>query len=433
MIAERLRAIVRKITGAGYIDERLVKEVCMELRLSLLEADVSPEIAEKISKRVEERALKEKPLPGLTQRETLLKVIYDELVSILGEGCDIRLRPMKIMLVGLFGSGKTTTCGKLGLYFKKKGLRCCIVACDTQRAGAFEQAKQVASSVGVLFYGEENEKDACTIARNALEKMKRKADVFIFDTAGRDALDNALAEELVRLKEVVKPDEVMLVIPADIGKAAKVQAEEFNRLVGITGVIVTKLDSTARGGGALTACAAANARVKFICYGEKYDAIEEFNPKRYVSRLLGMGDIEAIVEKAKEAIRKEQVEKFMSGKFDLNDFKEQLMALRKMGSLSSIIEAIPGLSLGGVSKLDIAKQEEKLKKFCAIIDSMTKQERANPEIINESRMIRIAKGSGTRVEDVRELLNYYYQVKEMSKLMRDRRFMRLLRRFVGRI
>ncbi len=431
-LSERLRSVVKKILGSSNIDEKLVEEVVREIQRSLIEADVNVKLVFEISERIKTRALKENPLPGLTQREHLVKVIYDELVSITGEKPQILLKPCKIMLIGLFGSGKTTTAGKLALWYKKRGLKPALVGCDIHRPAAMDQLEQVAKQVSVPYFVSKELKDACAIAKRGIEKMK-KAEVLIFDTAGRDALDEELAEELKKLKEVIKPEEVLLVIPADIGQVAKTQAEEFNRLVGITGVIITKLDGTAKGGGAITACAVSKAQIKFIGFGEKLDAFDVFDPKRFVSRLLGMGDIEALLEKVKEAIPKEKAktmeEKLLSGKFDLNDFKEQFLSLQKMGPLSSILEAIPGFGLTLPKNLDLSKEEKRIKKWCAIIDSMTKEERANPAILNESRIKRIARGSGTTENDVKELLKAYEQAKNVAKMLRGRGMMKFLRKF----
>ncbi|HIQ49727.1 MAG TPA: signal recognition particle protein [Nanoarchaeota archaeon] len=431
-LASGLRELMKKLLSTGHIDEKVVNEIIKDLQKILIEADVNIELVFKLSERIKERILKEKPLPGFTQREHAIKVIYDELVKLVGEKQEILLKPCKILLIGLFGSGKTTTAGKLALWYRKRGLRPGLVGCDIHRPAAMDQLEQIAKQISVPYFISRELKDAVEIAKQGIEKLK-KADVLIFDSAGRDALDEELAEELKRLKQAINPDEVLLIIPADLGQVAKKQAEEFHKLVGITGVVITKLDGTAKGGGALTACATSGAPVKFIGFGEKLDAFDVFDPKRFISRLIGMGDIEALLEKAKEVISKEKAktlqEKLETGKFDLNDFKEQLLTLRKMGSLSSILEAIPGLGMALPKGIDLSKEEEKIKKWCVIIDSMTKEERANPEIINSSRIKRIAKGSGTKEEDVRELLRHYEQAKKIAKMIRGRGMIKFLRKF----
>lgn len=431
-LASGLRDVMRKVLKAGHVDEKFVDEIIKDIQRILIEADVNVELVFKLSERIKERVLKEKPLPGFTQRDHVMKVIYDELVKLVGEKSEILLKPGKILLIGLFGSGKTTTAGKLALWYRKRGLKPALVGCDIHRPAAMDQLEQIAKQLSVPYFISRELKDAAEIAKQGIEKLK-KADILIFDSAGRDALDEELAEELKRLKEAISPEEVLLVIPADLGQVAKKQAEEFHKLVGITGIILTKLDGTAKGGGALTACAVSGSPVKFIGFGEKPDAFDVFDPKRFISRLIGMGDIEALLEKAKESISKEKAkslqEKLESGKFDLNDFKEQILTVSKMGSLSSILESIPGLGMAIPKGLDLSKEEEKMKKWCVIIDSMTKEERANPEIINASRIKRIAKGAGTKEEDVRELLRHYEQAKQMAKMIRGRGMMKFLRKF----
>ncbi len=431
-LASELRSVMQRLLKAGSVDEKLLDEVIKDIQRALIEADVNVNLVFELSKRIRERALKEKPLPGFTQRDHVVRVIYDELVKLVGKKPEIMLKPGKILLIGLFGSGKTTTAGKLALFYRKRGLRPALIGCDTHRAAAMDQIEQIAKQLSLPYFISRETKDACEIAKQGMEKLK-KYDILIFDSAGRDALDKELAEELKKLKEVINPDEVLLVIPADLGQVAKKQAEEFNRLVGITGVVITKLDGTAKGGGALTACAVANANVKFIGFGEKPEAFDVFNPERFISRLIGMGDVESLLEKARQAISQEKAktlqEKILDGKFDLNDFKEQILAMRKLGPLSSVLEHIPGLGLALPKNLDLSKEEEKLKKFCVIIDSMTKEERANPSIINASRIRRIARGSGTSEEDVRELLRYYEQTKQVAKMVKGRGMMKFLRKF----
>ena len=272
----------------------------------------------------------------------------------------------------------------------------------------------------------------CLLVKEGMKKLK-KYYILIFDSAGRNALDNELAEELKKLKNAIQPDEILLVIPADLGQAARKQSEEFHKLVGITGIVITKLDGTAKGGGALTACAVSGSPVKFIGFGEKFEDFDVFDPKRFISRLIGMGDLEALLEKAKNAISQEKAksleERIQSGKFTLIEFYEQIKTMQKMGPLSSILESIPGLGMGLPKNIELSAQEEKMKKWCYIIDSMTKEEREKPEIINASRIKRIARGSGTSEEEVRELLRYYNQAKQLTKMIKGRGMMKLLRKF----
>ncbi len=312
-----------------------------------------------------------------------------------------------------------------------------MVCLDYHRPAAPEQLRQISEKIGVKYYIDQN-KNPYEAAKKSLEFFS-KYDYLIFDTAGRNALDKELAKELKTLGEIIKPDEVLLVIPADIGKVARKQAEEFNKLVGITGIVVTKTDGTAKAGGALIACSVTGSKIKFIGTGERIDDLEIYDPKRFVSRLLGFGDLETFLEKAKEAeIKKESAEKIIEGKFTLEDFMEQIEAIGKMGSLTKIVKLIPGL--GGYLPSELLEmQEEKLKKFKVIIQSMTKEERRNPEIINESRIRRIARGSGTKEEEVRELLAQYKKMKKFTKMfkgLREKDFsnlQKLLRRFGGRL
>ncbi len=404
--SEGLKNAIRKIIGKSSVDEKSIEDFLKELKIIFLQSDVDIDITNNFVEKVRNKVLKEKIPEGLTLKEYLIKVVYDELVSILGrEASDINGK--RIMLIGLFGSGKTTTAGKLAYYLKKRG-KVALVCLDYHRPAAFEQLKQIAEKINVKFL---IGKDAFETARESLEKLK-DYDYIIYDTAGRDALDKELAEELKKLGEIVKPDEVLLVLPADIGKVARKQAEEFNRLVGITGIIITKMDSSAKGGAAIAACSVTGAKVKFIGTGEKFDAFEKYDPKRFVSRMLGLGDLETLLEKAREVVKPEKIEKIVEGEFSLEDFVEQIESIRSMGPLSNIISMIPGFSL---PKDLLKQQEEKMKKWKYMIQSMTPEERKNPEIINESRIRRIARGSGTKEEEVRELLDQYFKMRKVMK------------------
>jgi signal recognition particle subunit SRP54 len=309
----------------------------------------------------------------------------------------------------------------------KRGLKPALIACDTHRAAAQEQLRQIGQKIGVNVYLDG--KNPEEIAKNALKNAKEE--VLIFDSAGRDALDNELAKELKNLCNIIKPDEVLLVIPADIGQTARKQSEEFNKLVGITGVIITKLDGTAKGGGALSACSV-GAKVKFIGVGEKIEDIEEYDPPRFVSRLIGYGDIQGLLEKAKEAGAEKLSEKILEGEFTLNEFYEQIKSIQVMGSLNKITEMIPGMPHMKIPKEMLEIQESKMKKWRYMIDSMTLEERKNPEIIKSTRIDRIAKGSGTKPEEVREMLKYYKQIKKIIKMTRGMKrgpFARILKQF----
>jgi signal recognition particle subunit SRP54 len=409
-----LKETFKKITRISSIDKNTVESIIKDIQRVLLESDVNVEMVAELSERLKKKILEEKPPAALTLREYFIKTLYDEIVNFVGkEKGKIELKKQRILLIGLFGSGKTTTCAKLAKWFKTRGLNPALVACDTHRAAAQQQLKQLGKQIEVNVYFEgKNPED---IAKNAIKKAKE--DVLIFDSAGRSAMDKELASELKKLSGVIKPDEVLLVIPADIGQDAKKQAEEFQKLVGITGVIVTKMDGTAKGGAALASAAVTGSKVKFIGVGEKISDLEEYDPQRFVSRLIGYGDIQGLLEKAKEVgIDEKTAKRLLEGEFTLEDFYEQINSMQKMGSLSKIVEMIPGI---GTMKLPLDKldvQEEKMKKWRYIIDSMTKQERNDPSVINQSRIKRIAKGSGTKQEEVRELLKYYKKIKKIMKM-----------------
>jgi signal recognition particle subunit SRP54 len=411
-LGKNLSDLIRKITTGSAIDKAAVEEILKELQKILLQSDVDTNLTNELTTNVRKKCLEEKIPAGLTLREYILKTIYEELVRLLGENPAELMGKKRIMLVGLFGSGKTTTAAKLAKYFKKQGLKPALVCCDLHRPAAPEQLKQLAEEVKVNYFVDKNSIDS---AKNGLEKFK-SYDVIIFDTAGRDALDKQLADELKKLSEIIKPDEVLLAIPADLGKVARKQSEEFHKLVGVTGVIITKMDGTAKAGGALSATSVTGAKVKFIGIGEKIDALELYNPQRFVSRLLGLGDLETLMEKAKEIeIKKESVEKIVEGRFTLQDFYEQIEAMQKMGPLKQIASMIPGMGMMKLPEGVMETQEEKMKHFKYIMQSMTKQEKENPDIISASRIKRIAKGSGRPESEVRELLEQYNKMKKLMK------------------
>ncbi|MBW2971134.1 signal recognition particle protein Srp54 [Candidatus Woesearchaeota archaeon] len=419
-----IRTSLEKVAKALFVDERLVNELVKEIQRALLQADVDVKLVFKLSEEIKRRALKEKPPAGISRKEYLIKIVYEELVKFLGETEEeikVEKKPTRIMLVGLFGSGKTTTAAKLGKYFQKRGLKVAVVQTDTYRPAAYEQLEQLSSQIKLPFFGVKGEKDALAIYKQN-ETQLNKFDVVIIDTAGRDALSDELIKELNTLNKHIRPEHSLLVISADIGQAAQKQAQAFHDTCKVTGVIVTKLDGTAKGGGALTACAVADAKVMFVGVGEKIDDFERFRPKNFVGRLLGMGDIETLLEKAEEAITEEKAEdmseRFLKGDFNLVDLYEQMEAMKKMGPLNKVMEMIPGFSSVKMPKDFLSVQEDKLKKWRFAMDSMTKEELENPETISSSRVARIAKGSGVSVADVRGLLKQYKQSKKMVKMLK---------------
>ncbi len=414
-LGEALSDALRKIAGKGYIDSAAVDGFVRDLQRALLQADVDVKLVFALSQKIRDKVLKEKPQAGLTPKEHMVKVVYDELVNFLGkETGSVELKNQKILLVGLFGSGKTTTSAKLAKFFVRKGLRPALVGCDVFRPAAQEQILQLGSQIGVPAYATGN--DPAKIVSESIKKFSDR-DVIIFDSAGRNALDKELAEELKKIKDAVKPDEVFLVIPADIGQAAGKQSEEFAKIVGITGVIVTKMDGTAKGGAALSSCSIVNAPIKFIGTGEKIDDFEQYDPKRFVSRLIGYGDLQSLIEKAEEIKTPElakSAENMISGKYSLQDFYEQIESIKKMGPLKQVMQMVPGLKMPeGI--LDV--QEKQMAKWKIAMDSMTRSEKLNPDTIDQSRIRRIANGSGLKEDDVKELIKHYDRTKKVMKMI----------------
>ncbi len=415
-LGKRLREALRKFTGKSVIDEKAVKELIKELQRTLIAADVNVKIVLDLSKRIEKRALESEKLEGISIREHVVKVVYDELVKFLGETYKPRLEPHRILLVGLYGSGKTTTAAKLAKFYRDKGLRPALIAADTERPAAREQLKQLAKSIGVAFYTNFNENKPWKIVEEALEKSKE--DIIIIDSAGRNALDEELKKELKRIYDIAKPDEVFLVLSADIGQIAGKHAKAFSEAIPITGIIITKIDGTGKGGGALAAVAQTGAKISFIGTGEKLDDIEVYSSKRYVSRLLGMPDIEGLLEKInKIKIDRDKIE---SEEFNFETFYEQLKAAKSMGPLSSITSMV---GMPDLPKEALNKGEEQLKMMEAMINSMTPEERKNPDIVRKSssRVARIAKGAGISETTVRALIRQFFQMKKLYNQLRHNR------------
>jgi len=441
-LSDSLKSTLQKIASSVFVDEKLINELIKDIQRALLQSDVNVKLVFSLSNKIKERALKDEIPPGLTKREQLIKIVYEELVKFLGESeqeLNLSQKPAKIMLVGLFGSGKTTQAGKLGKFLSKRGLRVALLGTDTWRPAAFEQLRQLGKQIGVAVFGNPAEKDPVKIYYQ-FEKELNNYDVILIDTAGRDALSDELIAELNRLNEAIKPAEKLLVISADIGQAAEAQAKAFHDTVNVTGVLITKLEGTAKGGGALVACAITGAPVKFIGVGEKIDDLERFNPKGFVGRMLGMGDLEALLEKAKEAITEEEAQdiekKLLKGDFTLIDLYSQMEAMKKMGPLTKVMEMIPGMGQLKLPKEMLQGQEEKLKVWKHIMGSMTKEELEDPEEIGPKRIERIAKGSGSSNSEVRELLKQYRQSKKMIKMFKGtnpKQMERMMKRFGGKL
>ena len=427
-LSDSLKGTLKKIANAVYIDSKLIKEVVRDIQRALLQSDVNVKLVLTLSKEIEKRALQEKPPAGMSNREHVIHIVYDELVNILGKSRELPIKKQIIMMTGLYGQGKTTSCGKLASYFKKRGLRPVLIAGDVHRPAAFEQLKQIAEKVKVPFYGDKNEKNAVRVVNDGINKFKRNSDVIIVDTSGRHKLEDVLIQEMKDIFQNAKPDEKLLVIDAAMGQQAGTQAKAFNDAVDITGIILTKLDGTAKGGGALSASAEVGAPILFIGTGEHSDDFETFDPASFISRILGMGDIKSLLEKAEYSVKGKDAEKtakrMMSGKFTLNDMYDQMDMLSGMGPLNKIAEMLPGNFTGRIKNVDMDSTENKLQKFRVIMDSMTKEEMENPNLVRSARIKRIARGSGVENKDVKELLKYYNMTKRMMKGISGNRKMR---------
>ncbi len=438
-LGDSLKNTITKITKSLFIDEKLINELVKDIQRALLQSDTNVQLVLDLSKNIKERA-KDNPPPGITKREQLIKIVYEELTNFLGkEVHDIAItkKPTQIMLVGLFGSGKTTTAGKLAKFYKKRGHKVAVMQTDTWRPAAYEQLEQLAKSVGVDFLGIKKSKDPVAIY-HSFEKQLKEYDVVIVDTAGRDALSEELIKELNQLNSAVQADERLLVISADIGQAAQKQAQAFHDTCKVSGVIVTKLEGTAKGGGALSACSVTKSPIVFIGVGEKIDDLEMFHPQRFVGRLLGMGDLESLLEKAKEVITEKDAEKmqekFLKGEFNLVDLYEQMKSLKKMGSMRKLVEMIPGMGSLQMPKEMLDVQEGKLEKWKYAMDSMTREELENPDLLGAERIDRIAAGSGVRVAEVRELIKQHRQSKKMMKMFKGEKDMnKLMKQMKGKM
>ncbi len=426
-LAEKIQSTIERIGKKSRIDEETLKKGLREIKLALLEADVNYRVVSDFIKDIQEKALGLKVTKGVTAAQQLVKIVHDELVKALGgETAELELKskPAVILLIGLQGSGKTTTAAKLANHLKKQGKKVLMTSADVYRPAAMLQLKRLGDQIGVPVFLMESEKDAVKIAEEALKKAKdENYDVLIVDTAGRLHIDEELLEEARRIREATSPDETLFVIDSMTGQEAVNIANAFNDAVGMTGIILTKLDSDARGGVALSVKGVTGKPIKFAGTGEKIDDFEPFYPDRVASRILGMGDIVSLVEKAQEVIDEREAlsmqEKLLSGEFTLEDFRQQLKMIQRLGPLHQILRMIPGLGSQKILKqLQQAIDDKKLKRIEAIINSMTPEERRNHAIINASRKRRIARGSGTSVKEVDALLKQFVQAKMAMKQMK---------------
>ena len=432
-LRDGLQAAVRKLVGSNVVDEKAVKEFVRDLQRTLIQSDVNVRLALEISERVQKRALEEKAPGGVTKKDELVSFLYEELAQLQGGEGGLQLGKDKtnvLVMLGVQGSGKTTTTAKLARFYTKRGFKVGVVAADTFRPGAVAQLKTLVASSGVEVYSDEKEKDSVKIAKEGKKHLEGTKNLLIIDTAGRHKEEKGLLQEMREVVGGVKPDATILVIDGTIGQQCYNQALAFHQAAPVGGIIVTKLDGAAKGGGALAASAATGARIFFIGTGERIDDLEEFAPTRFVGRLLGMGDLKALMDMVRDAevvVDEKMTQRMMSGKMTMNDLLVQFEQMKKFGSLKKLLDRIPGFS-GQVDSKELDKAEDRVKVYKSIIQSMTEEEKTDPERINSSRLKRIARGSGRSDKDVRELLARYKQMKSLVKTSKGRELRQMMRR-----
>jgi signal recognition particle subunit SRP54 len=417
-LGKKLREALAKLTGKPYVDEDDVKALIKDLQRVLISSDVSVKLVFALSKKIEERALKSEKMQALSLKEHVTKIVFEELVSLMGQSYAPRLDKHKVLMCGLYGSGKTTSCAKLAHFYKSRGLSVALIAADTDRPAAQEQLEQLAKQVGAAYYTIKGEKNPARIVKDAIANMKE--DVVIVDSAGRNAFDGALVEELRAVAEILKPDENYLVISADIGQIAGKQAGEFNSAVPLSGVIVTKMDGSGKGGGALSSVAASNAKIAFVGVGEKPSDFEVYNSEKFVGRLLGVPDIGALMEKIKEISKEGEMKEVDLENLTIESFYEQLKAAKKLGPLGNVFSM---LGAADIPKEMVQQSEEKLKKFESMINSMTKSEKKDAALLknNAARIARIARGSGCSEKEVKEFLSQFEKMEKMMGMFKRNR------------
>lgn len=439
-LSDKLQNTFKKLRGKGVLTEADINDAMREVKLALLEADVNFKVVKEFVAEVKEKAMGQDVLSSLTPGQQVIKIVNDELVEMMG-GTNSKLTYAPsgfttLLMVGLQGTGKTTTCGKLAAYLKKNGKKPMLAACDIYRPAAIDQLEVVGKTVDVPVFTDRDNKVAEDIALKAKKEAERRGyDVLIVDTAGRLQIDQALMDELVRVKKAVKPHEILLVVDALTGQDAVNAADGFNEALGIDGIIMTKMDGDSRGGAALSAKKVTGKPIKFIGVGEKTDALEPFHPERMASRILGMGDMLSLIEKAQETYDEEKAakleKKLRKNEFTLEDFLDQMGEVQKMGGIGKMLDMIPGLGAGKISEEDIAKGEKEFKQMEAIIYSMTLEERRNPSLLNASRRKRIAAGSGQPVSKINSLIKKYEDTKKLMKQFSSPGFMKKNKRLKG--
>lgn len=431
-----MKDVFAKFLSAPSADRKAVEELVRGIQRSLLMADVKVELVQMLSNRIREKALTERLPPGVSRKDHVIRVVYEELTSLLGpkppKFTTGGKKPYVIMLLGIQGTGKTTTAAKLANYLKANGYKVGVVCADTYRPAAYAQLRQLLDPRGIPVYGEPDGQDPVRIALNGIETFRKQgADVIVVDTAGRHRQQDELMEEMHRLEKEIKPDENILVIDGTIGQQAGVHAAAFHKAAPVGSIIVTKLDTSAKGGGVLSAVAETGATVRFVGVGERLEDFEPFNPGGYIASILGIPDVESLVERVKLAeltVDEQQIKSMLTGKFTLEDMVNQLSSLTKLGPLRKIIAKLPLPGMAELSENDLEKAEERIKKWSAIVKSMTAEEKANPSIMDGSRIRRVARGAGVLERDVRELLKNY---QASRKMLKDRKLRHMLKQARG--